>query len=44
MDGRYTIVNVPAGPQRIRVQFIGHRPSDQYRDGAPRRHGSRRTS
>ena len=29
MDGRYTVVNVPAGPQRIRVQFIGHRPADQ---------------
>jgi TonB-dependent starch-binding outer membrane protein SusC len=29
IDGRYTIVNVPAGQQRIRVQFIGHRPTDQ---------------
>lgn len=28
-DGRYTIVNVPAGQQRVRVQFIGHRPMDQ---------------
>jgi hypothetical protein len=29
MDGRYTVVNVPVGPQRVRVQFIGHRPLDQ---------------
>lgn len=28
-DGNYTIVNVPAGSQRVRVQFIGHRPQDQ---------------
>src|SRR6187402_2504794 len=29
LDGKYTIVNVPVGPQRVRVQFIGHRPMDQ---------------
>src|SRR5687768_6053372 len=29
MDGRYTVVNVPVGQQRVRVQFIGHRPMDQ---------------
>ncbi|HEX6316295.1 MAG TPA: TonB-dependent receptor plug domain-containing protein, partial [Gemmatimonadaceae bacterium] len=29
MDGRYTVVNVPVGQHRVRVQFIGHRPMDQ---------------
>src|SRR5918999_4027998 len=25
-NGRYTIVNVPAGPYRLRTQMLGHRP------------------
>src|SRR5918999_1049321 len=25
-NGRYTIVNVPAGPYRLRAQMLGHRP------------------
>ena len=25
-DGRFTIVNVPAGPYRLRAQMLGHRP------------------
>jgi TonB-linked SusC/RagA family outer membrane protein len=28
LDGKYTIVNVPAAQYRVRVQFIGHRPMD----------------
>ncbi len=27
-NGQYTIVNVPAGPQKIRAQLIGHRPAE----------------
>src|SRR5687767_14408381 len=27
-NGQYTIVNVPAGPYRLRVQLIGHRPAE----------------
>jgi TonB-linked SusC/RagA family outer membrane protein len=27
-NGQYTIVNVPAGPYRLRVQLIGHRPTE----------------
>lgn len=29
LDGRYSVVNVPVGQHRVRVQFIGHRPLDQ---------------
>jgi len=27
-NGQYTIVNVPAGPYRLRAQLIGHRPTE----------------